>query len=372
VKTVGAGGVVALAGCSGSSGSSSDSDSEGSTAGGTNSELTEVNITLAPSGFQGIMMDHITEDTDILANAMEAAGYQANVQRSWEGAALFAAGGPDISTMSSLEAARLGAERDVDLAVFGKAAPLFKGMWVARGGPYDPESTGSAQATIDSIVEDEATMGIGSWAGGEIPGHMAAFSSEFDTTFSQEQSDFDVVTADYAAIPQLILDGDLAIGDASPVHGVARNLDENGTPQHREVFNCAEILESNDIGIPLLNSLTTNQSFIEDNRGAAAAFLQAWHEGMAWLFEDPIGRIMMDEENHFEQLAISTESQAQYIVDWGINMEMDNEYPIVYQDQELDDSFISADRGFINRVAELGVAPESWEDNVVYEKLEQS
>ncbi len=303
------------------------------------------------------MMDHIANDTNILADEMEAAGYQANVQRSWEGAPLFAAGGPDISTMSSLEAARIGAERDLDLAVFGRVAPLFKGMWVPRGGQYDPESTGGAQATIDAIAEDSATVGIGSWAGGEIPGYMAAFNTEFGYTFSQEQSDFNAITADYSAIPQLMLDGDLAIGDASPVHGIARHLDESGTPQHREVFNCAATLEANDIGIPLLNSLTTNQSFLEENEEAAAAFLRAWHEGMAWLFEDPMGRIMSDEEGHFEQLAVTTEAQAQYIADWGINMSLDNEYPIVYEDQELTDSFIEEDRGFINRVAELGVAP---------------
>lgn len=356
LQAVGASGIAALAGCSSGDGSTSN----------------EVNITLAPDGFQGIMMDYITTETNILADEMESAGYQANVQRSWEGAALFASGGPDISTMSSLEAARLGAERDLDLTVFGRVAPLFKGMWVSRGGSYDPESTGGAQATIDAVVEDNATVGIGSWAGGEIPGYMAAFNAEFGYTFSQEQSDFNAITADYAAIPQLMLDGDLAIGDASPVHGIARHLDESGTPQHREVFNCAALLEANNIGIPLLNSLTTNQSFMEENEEAAAAFLRAWHEGMAWLFEDPMGRIMSDEETRLEQLAVTTEDQAQYIVDWGVNMSMDNEYPIVYEDQELTDSFIEEDRGFINRVAELGVAPENWEENVNYAKLAQS
>lgn len=372
LKVVGAGGIAALAGCSGSGGGDSGSTEGTSTGSAGDSDLAEVNITLAPSGFQGIMMDYITSDTDILADELEAVGYEANVQRSWEGAALFASGGPDISTMSSLEAARLGAERDIDLTVFGKVAPLFKGMWVARGGEYDPETTGGAQATIDAVVENGGTLGIGSWAGGEIPGHMAAFSSEFGYMFSEEESDFSVVTADYSAIPQLILDGDLAIGDASPVHGVALNLDESGTPQHREVFNCAEVLEANDIGIPLLNSLTTNRSFIEENEEATAAFLRAWHEGMSWMFEDPMGRITSDEETHFEQLAVESEAQAEYIVDWGINMAMDNEYPIVYEDQELTDSFIEQDRGFINRVAEIGVAPESWEENVNYAKLSQS
>jgi hypothetical protein len=331
-----------------------------------------VNITLAPSGFQGIMMDHIHEDTDILASQLEEAGYQANVEQSWEDAALFASGGPDLSTMSSLEAARLGAEREMNLTVFGKVAPLFKGMWVAKGGEYDPEMTGGAQATIDAVVENDATMAIGSWAGGEIPGYMTAFDSEFGHAFSQDDSDFDIVTADYAAIPQLVLQGEAAIGDASPIHGIARHLDDSGDPQHTEVFNCAAVLEEAGIGLPMLNSLVTNQSFVDEHREAVAAFTRAWHEGINWLFEAPMDRIMEDQETHFGQLAIENEAQAQYLVDWGVNMTLDNEYPIVYQDQELTDSFIEKDRGFINRVAERGVAPEDWEDYVTYEKISQT
>jgi hypothetical protein len=171
-------GATALAGCSGQGGTSTDDPGNGSGSyPGTTSDtdLTEVNITLAPDGFQGIVMDHIHSDTDILTSGLEDAGYQANVQQSWEAAALFAAGGPDFSTMSSLEAARLGVERELELVVIGKVAPLFKRMWVARVGEYDPEMTDGTQVTIDKIVEDDVAMGIGSWAGGEIPGYMTAF-----------------------------------------------------------------------------------------------------------------------------------------------------------------------------------------------------
>jgi hypothetical protein len=168
------------------------------------------------------------------------------------------------------------------------------------------------------------------------------------------------------------LQGDAAIGDASPVHGTSRHLDDAGESQHAQVFNCAAVLEDAEIGLPMLNSLVTTKEFIDENREAATAVLRAWHEGMNWLFEDPMGRIMGDQETHFEQLAIETEAQAQYLVDWGVNMTLENKYPLNYEDQELTDSFIKKDKGFINRVAELGVAPEDWEDHVSYEKLSQT
>jgi hypothetical protein len=379
LTAAGVGAAGLLAGCTGGSGGGDGGDDGSGSGSGSGSgattdsgELTQVNITLAPAGFQGIMMDYITDDTDVLASELSASGYTPNVQRSWEGAALFASGGPDISTMSSLEAARLGAEREIDLTVFARVAPMFKGMWVQRGGEYDPETTGSAQATMDKVVEDGAQVGIGSWAGGEIPAYMAGIESEFGHPFSQEASSFNVVTADYAAIPQLVDDGNLAIGDASPVHGVSRQLDEDGTPTLTQVFNGAALLEAAGIGIPQLNSLTTNTPFLEENRGAVEGYLRAWHRGMEWLFEAPMDRVLEDRERHFEQLAVETEAQAQYLVDWGVNMTLDNEYPYNYEDQELTDGFIEQDRGFIERTVELGVTPEGWDEYVTHETLSQS
>ena len=385
LKTTGVGSLgvlTTIAGCSseGDGGDGDGGEGDGGDGGPTTSgdggsttsqELQEVNITLPAWGFQGIMMDHIVDDTNILADKMESAGYKANVQKSWEGAALFASGGPDFSTMSSFAASRLGVERSQDLAVVARIAPLFMGWWAAKGGEYDPANTGSTQASMDALVENSATTAVGSWAGGDVPSYTITIDSQYGYTFTEEDNDFNTVTADYFAIPQLMMEGEVAAGGTSPIHGVSRHLDDNGDPQHVELFQCAQVLEDVGIGVPTLYSLTTTQEFVSNNRGAAQAYVQAWYEGMQWLNEDPMGRVMEDQSAHFQQLGVETEAQAQYLVDWGVNLSLDNEFPYNYADVELTDSAIEEDRNFLQTAAERGFIPENWSDRVEFVTIPQ-
>lgn len=347
-------------GSGGSGGSSS-----GGSGGGSNSQ---VNITLAPSGFQGIVMDHIVKDTNILQKHMQSEGYTPKVQESWEGAALFASGGPDFSTMSSLEAARLAGERNQQLAVNAKLAPQFMGWMYKIGSDYDPDNTGGTQASIDMIAKEGGKVGIGSWAGGHVPADSIALKEVYGRTFSEQGGDFAVTTADYFAIPTLINDGDLATGSTSPIHGAARFLTEE--PKLDEFFWGADLLTENNIGVPQLNSWTCTQKFANNNPGAVKALVQAWHEGMTWFFKNPVEIVRGDSE-HIEQLGVQNAKQAEYIVDWGINLNKDTDYPIVYKDIELTDEFIKKDRNFLNSAQELGYLPDNWSDRLEYRKVPQ-
>lgn len=356
----------------GDGGDGMDDGGDGGDGGATSSQdLIETNIILAPGGYQGIMMDHIVKDTNILNDEMNERGYTANVQVSWEGVPLFAAGGPDFSTMSSLEATRLGTEREIDLAVIARVAPLYLGWWAEKGGPFDPATTGSAQASMDKIVNEQATTLVGSWAGGDVPGYTMAIATAFNYSFTQgADNEFSTSTADYFAIPTLVLQGDAAAGGTSPLHGVGLHV-ENNEPQHVELFNVAKVMEGAGLGVPPLNSLTTTQQFVEEHRGAAEAYVRAWHRGMEWLFEDPMARILEDRDEHFQQLAIETEEQAQYINDWGVNLEYDNPYPYNYLDVELTDEFIEKDRNFLSVAEENGFVPSGWQDRVSFVQIPQ-
>lgn len=333
---------------------------------------TEITIGMAPGGFQGIVANYILEESDILKEEMDERGYTATIQQSWEETALFAAGGPDTSMMSSLEAAILATERDLQLATFARIAPMHMGWWVARGGDYDPEVAGSDQASIDQIVEDGAQVGIGSWAGGHIPVDTLVLDEGYGYTFSEEGGDFNVVTADYVALPDLVLDGEIAICGTGPMWGVARNIDEDGDPRHVEVFNGAAKSEELGLGVPPFNNLVVTQDFIDEHRDAAEAYLHAWHRGMNWLYEDPMGRIMDNRETAFEELAIENETQAQYIVDWGVNLTLDNEYPYNYQDQEFTEERIESERNFIRRANDVGFVPDGWEERLTHHSIPQS
>lgn len=343
----------------------------GGITGGGSSENQEITIGMAPGGFQGIVASHILDDTDILAEEMSERGYSATIEQSWEETALFAAGGPDTSMMSSLEAAILATERELELATFARISPMHMGWWVERDGDYDPSVTGSEQATMDKIVEEGANVGIGSWAGGHIPVDTIVTEEEYGYTFSEEGGDFSVVTADYVALPDLVLQGEVAICGTGPMWGIARNLGDDGTPRHTEVFNGAAKSEELGLGVPPFNNLVVTQQFMEDHRDAAEAYIHAWHRGMDWLYEDPMGRILANQEANFEELAIETEEQAQYIVDWGVNLTLSNEYPYNYQEQEFTDARIESERNFLSEANAVGFIPDGWEERLTHHKVPQ-
>ncbi|SFR64309.1 hypothetical protein [Halogeometricum limi] len=365
LKAAGIASATTFAGCLGGSNSGGSGNGGG---GGSGSEQSEVNITLAPDGFLGIIMDHIHKDTDILSDAMSEVGYTANVQTSWEDSALFASGGPDFSTMSSLEAALLATEREMDLSVIGRISPQYMGWMVDTGGDYDPDETGSVQASIDAIVEDDALVGIGAWNGGHVPSDTIALQEVFGYEFSQEGGDFRVTTADYIAIPQLINDGKLAAGSTSPEHGGAKFL-AGGKDEITELFWGTDVAKENGLGVPQLNSLITTQEFVEQHGDAAAAMQSALKEGVAWLFDDPKG--IMTEEAHIEQLGVNTAEEAEYIVDWGINLEYNLQTPMMFEDPSLTDSFIEADKTAIQQANDIGFVPDGWQDRITYTQVDE-
>jgi len=364
--------VVALAGCSGSGDGGSDGGGNGDSGGSTGSssdDLTEVNMVMPGTGFQGMMMDHVLEE-GILEEEMSERGYTMNLQETFEGAALFASGGPDFTTMSTFEAARLSAERDLDLVSFGRLAPNFMGWWVEKGGELDPQNSGSTQNSIEQLATGSGQIGIGSWAGGHVPPDAMIVDRVYDGyAFGEGNSDFNVVTANYGAIPQLVLQGDLAAGSTSPVHGVARQLGDNGDPELTPLFNAAAILDENDYGVPLLNSLTTNQQFIDENEGACTALLQTWTRGMDWLFNNPMDKIKQSQEENLELLHLENTDQAQYLTDWGINMSLDNDYPIVYKDVAWEESTVEADKAFLSTAQDAGFIPDGYQDRLSWVQL---
>jgi len=376
MKQAGAGGLgisAVLAGCTGGGGDGGDGGDGGSSDGSggqtTQKKLKQVNMTLPGDGFQGVMLNW-TRESGLLDDEFAQRGYKLNIQDTWEGSALFAAGGPDFETMSSLEGARLGVERQIHVAEFGRVAPMFMGWWVKKGGPYDPANTGSAQATLDKVVEDGANVGIGSWAGGDVPAYTMAVKSKFGYDFKENGGDFQTVTADYNAIPKLILEDHLAIGGTSPIHGVSLYV-ENGEPQHTQVFSGAATLKEQGLGVPPLNNLTTNQAIIDDDKGAAEALIRTWHQGMQWLLKDPMGRLMEDKKN-LDLVGVETKAQAQYLVDWGVTLKLDNEYPYNYLDQEYTDELIKSDTTFLNKAVDAGFLSDGWDQYLTLNKIPQS
>jgi len=96
--------------------------------------------------------------------------------------------------------------------------------------------------------------------------------------------------------------------------------------------------------------------------------VQSFSEGLGWLYEDPIGRIEGDEE-HLTQLGLQNMDQAQYVLDWGLNLDLDNDLPVIYEDIELTDSFIEEDKNFLRSAQDVGFLTQGWEENLEYRQV---
>ncbi|WP_255152267.1 hypothetical protein [Halorarius halobius] len=358
LKAAGAASTFSLAGCVGSGGNGESGGSENT-----------VKISLAPSGFQGIVMDHIHSDTDILKNTLSEYGYSPEVKKSWEGSAMFAAGRPDFETMGSLEAARLAANRDLDLTVAANLAPNFVSWWTKKGSPYDPANTGSAKATVDKLAQEGDKFALGSWSTGDVPAYKILMGAEYGYDFGQDKSDFNIVTADLFAIPQLLVDEEIAVGTSSPIHGGAPFLADE--PEIVPIWpSVGDKLAEVGFARPQLNGWLTTQEYYSNQPDAVKGLVQAWYKGLEWFFDNP-KEIVVSNDQHLQQLGVETKKQAKYIVDWGINLEYGNKSPIIYNDIELTDEFISGDKKFLARAAEQGLIPSSWDEHLEYQKVPQ-
>jgi hypothetical protein len=357
-------------GDSGGSDGGNDGDSSGS-----QESQTTVRLILAPTGFQGIIMDYLANDTDILNDYFSEENLDVEVSRSWEGAAIFTSGGADFETFGSLEAAKLAGERGLPLAVNANLAPQIMQVVGAIGSPYDPENSGSPQASMDRLAEQQDVFALGGWGGGTGIMMPMIVQEAFGYTFTDdESSDFNNIrTAEYSAVPPLVDNGDVAMGTSSPIHGATPFMApaeyDGEEPTVKSIYGCGSIVaDLEGFNAPQLNSWTCSQEYASQYPGSPRAIVQAFSDGLGWLYEDPIGRIEASDE-HLNQLGLENMDQAQYVLDWGINLELDNELPVVYEDIELTDQFIEEDKNFLRTAQDVGFLTEGWEENLEYRKI---
>jgi hypothetical protein len=361
-------------GGSGDGGDGGDGGNGGDSSGSQESRTT-VRLLLAPTGFQGIIMDYLANDTEILSDYFSDEDLEVEVSRSWEGAAIFTSGGADFETFGSLEAAKLAGERDIPLAVNANLAPQIMQVVGERGGPYDPANSGSPQASMDRLAEQQDVFALGGWGGGTGIMMPMIVQEAFGYTFTDdESSDFENIrTAEYSAVPPLVENGDVAMGTSSPIHGASPFMapaEYTGEePTVTSLYGCGSIVaELEGFNAPQLNSWTCSQEYASQYPGSPRGVVRAFSDGLAWLYEDPIGRIEGDDE-HLNQLGLENMDQAQYVLDWGINLSLDNELPVIYEDIELTDQFIEEDKNFLRTAQDVGFLTEGWEENLDYRQV---
>lgn len=90
---------------------------------------------------------------------------------------------------------------------------------------------------------------------------------------------------------------------------------------------------------------------------------------MDWLFEGPIGRIKEDKSKNLGIIHLDNMEQAEYLVDWGVNMSLNNKYPLNYRTVGWNDEQISKDKSFIEKAEKAGFVPSWWGKRLSYHDL---
>ena len=244
------------------------------------------------------------------------------------------------------------------------AANQIQGVHVKAGGPYDPENTGSLQATFDKIVEDGGLFAIDSWGAGNVPYLQIILEDIYGYTLAENGGDFEVQTTDYGTMPQLLVRDELAVADYAGTSGGQAEF-VNG--EVTTLFWIAPVMV-NEIGTgsPPLASLTGRQSFFDENPKAVQNNLQMWNEGIKW-FRDNADSFPSDPEMQ-EALNSENEEQAQWIIDLVVKGEngaggtpLLAETPLGLTEDDIENK-----KTLIRQMEELGQVPSGWEDHLTF------
>lgn len=355
LSAAGTAGVLGLSGCLG--------DQIGSTGG----ELTSITMTNFPINNPGAVWEYLDGQTDILADEMEEAGYTVERQASFDGPSLFFSGQAEIATdLNSIEAARASISRDEDLVILDRSQSVFLGLMTRAGSKWDPQETGGVAESLQLLLDDQGRIGIFGWGVGDIPAYQVAVNRVTDGLMQQDGGDFNVVTADASAIPQLIDQGDLDAGSNSPTHG-AGELMYNGDVA--PLIYPADFFAQQGWGEPSLENAVVRKDFFEEHRDACEAVVRAWDQGTTWFYESGLDEIPA-EESLMEKLGTTDSEVAEYAVRWvlgeDVPWQFETDTPKLYDDVYLNQEYVDRNREFLNTAEEIGQVPSGWEERVEF------
>ena len=367
---------TSLAGCTGGDGGGGggggdgggDGDGgDGGDGGGgqmtTQQQLQDITIGFPPWGPYNLVIAHSQEE-GIWDEEFNDAGYNVDVQATWEDATLFAAGKTNVSAISTVEATSMAKNNNREFTAFGEQVLPPHGYLVKVGGPYDAANTGGQQATMDKLVEDQAKFGIGSWSAGSLPYGKIAIEQLFGYDLSEE-GDFNVIAVDYAAMPKLLMQDELAIGMNSPLHGAAPQLAAGDLTGLWWDIN----LWTEEFGaVPPLGNFIMDTEYFEENRAAAEAMLRVFQRSNTWIWENVDS--IAESDQAVEALPVETKEAAKVALDWMVKLTGEwNEY-IWPPDPAMSQDDVDANSGYLDLAADYGGVPSDWNDYISYESID--
>lgn len=357
MKGAGAAGIYGLAGCIGGNGGG----------GG----LTEVSMVYPPWAGK-LVLDYVQNQTSILPDALEEAGYTLSVTESWDDTTLFASGQVDfMPTMADIEGAVFGVEREIEVAMHGMASPNYEGLYVRRGSEVDPENTGSVEASIQMMVDEGRPFGHAGYNEGAVWPAAAIFNDRFDLTYVPGESDFNLQQADWFTLPDLLVNGDVDMVINAPILGMDKFLTEDPSPVKDILWFQPEM---QDIGIPPenlnLGMFGTRLDFSDEHEDFISAFMGAWKQGAEWISDPSIYPDILENEDNWSLLTAETRAEAEININFAFqNEHSENLVPLTVRDIELTEEKITQTEGALNKMVELGILNENWSDWVTFKSL---
>jgi hypothetical protein len=357
--------VGSLAGCTGGGGAASNAGTSGSDggdgggSGGSDGSGDTVSFATPPVGLPvQLAITHLRENGRIESLFAED-GYTLDVKLTLDDATLFAAGQIDLSTVSWLEAARLGVEQDQRMVCYGDLMSVIQGLHVKAGGPYDPAETGSVQASLDRLVETGDRFGIQSFASGNTPLLKIVLEREYGYTLAQDGGDFTVQTTEYGTMPKLLARGDLAVGVFG---GLLAGAGELAAGDVKPLFWIPQSMTGLGLDPGPLMSLTTRRSFAEDHPEVLLNMIQMWDEGVGFIHEDADS--LATDESTKEMVRKESTQSVQFLFDHIVKGEYAGQPLLAEPSLGLSEEKVSAITDLMGTLEKLGQVPAGWEDHI--------
>jgi len=368
--------LAALAGCTGGGdgggddgGSGGDGGSDGGSSGGSDGgsdggsqDLTTVNTAAVPVGLPiEIALNHV-RDSGGMEELWADKGYDFNIELTFEDVTLYASGQVVLDSFSYVEAARLGAEQDVNTVSLGEIESVIQGLHVKAGGPYDPETTGSVGASIDKVVEEGGTFAIDSWASGSLPYAQIIMRDEYGHDLSQG-GDFSVQTTDYGTMPKLMMRDEI---DMAIFAGTTAGAPQLEAGDIKPLFWLAPKLRDIGAGVGPLASIVGREEFVREEPEAAISWLDMWNDGIQYI-HDNVDELATQPDMQ-EMLNVENEAQAQWILDLVVKGENGAGGEPLLAEPPVGNSEdnIEAKRSLVSDMEELGQIPSGWDDHLTF------
>jgi len=364
-----------------------DGESDGDTSDGADSggdggdrECEEVRGTLS-SGFFPISEIFITHSHMINSGNLEqelgAVCWEGEWNFNFEDDPPYISGDYNLEEGGPLEASLVAEEKGADeLVIFDKHNSAFTGVCAKNGGEYDPEVTGSVQDSVDKMVENDERFGIFSWGSGNTIPLQIIFEKVFGYEMRRDGGEINVVTAETAAVPELLDTGELALAASSPAHGGGEALyNDTIVP----VWWDNEIMPENDLGMPNFSNYWVTREMYEDEeaRQALGGFVRAHQKSNNWFFEEA-HEIVPGHDEYGEAFGNAEDKEViQYIMDWltaherGIVDEVKyaSEAPTTHKNVFITDEYIEQMNTYAQAGVDIGIVDEDWDRRMSWGKF---